>query len=118
MRIPPIVSLLILLSALAGCSTPSEFSFGKYSEAEQLYEKGKYEKAIRKYEEYIRENREGNMTVIAYYSVAKSYEALNRLEEARSVYRKIRDEYRRTVWAGFAKARLQELSLAASSTAN
>ena len=110
--------LLILLPVLAGCSTHSEFSFGNYSEAEQLYEKGKYEKAIQKYENYIRENREGDMVAIASYYMARSYEALKRPEEARSLYRKIRDEYRKSVWAGFAKERLQELSLALPSNLN
>ena len=119
MRIPSISFLLILLPVLAGCSsTPSEFSFGTYSDAERLYEKGEYENAIQKYENYIRENREGDMVAIASYYMARSYEALKRPEEARSLYRKIRDEYRKSVWAGFAKERLQELSLAVPSNPN
>lgn len=100
--------LLSLLSLLSCRSTPA-FDFGAYSEAERFYQKGQYEKAISKYQEYLRENREGNMVAIAHYYMAKSYEGLERTSEARQTYERIVREYPRLIWADFAKTRLKEL---------
>lgn len=98
-----------LLLSLGGCQTKPTFNFGAYSEAERLYEKKQYPKAIAKYEEYVRENPEGNMAVISYYSMAKSYEALSQTDQAREFYEKIVREYPEEIWSDFAKSRLKEL---------
>lgn len=100
---------LVCFLGIAGCQNRPSFQFGAYSQAEKFYEKGKYEKAIAKYEEYIRENPRGNMAAIAYYDMAKCYEALKRYERAREIYQKITQEYSGLVWVDFAKARLKEL---------
>ena len=92
-----------------GCQTRSSFDFGSYSQAEHFYEKGEYEKAIKKYQEYVRENRDGNMVAISYYYMAKSYDALKKRDEAREYYRKIIQDFPKSSWAAYAKTRLQEL---------
>ena len=102
--------LLFLSLIFVSCHSKPSFNFGSYSEAEQLYEKGEYEKAIGKYEKYIHENPEGNMAVIATYYMAKSYEATGRYEKARELYEKIVKEHPDVIWVDFAKDRLQELS--------
>lgn len=98
-----------LLIFLIGCQRTPTFQFGAYSEAEQFYEKGKYEKAIAKYQEYLKENREGNMAVIAYYYMAKSYQNLGLTREARQLYKRIVKEYPDLIWADFSKTQLKEL---------
>ena len=104
-------SLLIsvFLLSLGGCRTNPSFNFGAYSEAERFYEKKEYQKAILKYEEYLRENPEGNMAVISYYYMAKSFEGLGQRKEAQAIYKKIVKDYPNLVWADFAKTRLKEL---------
>jgi tetratricopeptide (TPR) repeat protein len=103
--------LLIGLSlfALSACRSTPSFNFGAYSEAERLYEKKEYEKAIQKYQEYIRMNPEGNMTVISRYYMAKSHEGLGQTEQARALYEEILREHPDLIWADFSKARLEEL---------
>ena len=106
----PTLALLLCLSILSSCqSRPPSFNFGAYSEAERFYEQGRYEKAIEKYQAYLRENPEGNMAAIASYSMAKSYEALGKLDQARPLYQKIIKEYSHLPWADFSKSRLKEL---------
>ena len=102
--------ILFFLMLAVGCKSSSSFNFGAYSEAEKFYEKKKYEKAIVKYGEYLRENPDGNMAVISYYYTAKSYDALGQLDKARELYEKIAKEHPSLVWANFSKARLEELS--------
>jgi TolA-binding protein len=103
--------ILLLLLVLVACRrTSPSFNFGDYSEAERLYEKGKYREAIAKYEEYIRENPEGNMAVIASYYMAKSYEGLGETDEARQIYEKIKKGHPGLIWADFSKTRLEELA--------
>ena len=102
--------VFLLLLGLAGCqSGPPQFQFGAYSEAERFYEKEEYAKAITKYQEYLRENRQGNMAVIAQYYMAKSHEALGQTDEARSLYEKIMKEHPALIWAEFSKSRLKEI---------
>ena len=109
MKARSLIAFLFLL-AFAGCqSQPPQFQFGAYSEAERCYEKKEYAKAIAKYQEYLRENQEGNMTVIARYYMAKSHEALGQTDEARSLYEKIMKEHPKLIWAEFSKSRLQEI---------
>ena len=103
--------LLLFLLSLLGCRTNPTFDFGTYSQAERFYEKKEYQKAISKYEEYLRENPEGNMAVISYYYMGKSFEGLGQVEEARELYKKIVKDYPHLVWADFAKTRLKELRL-------
>ena len=101
------VSLFLL--ALTSCRSNPSFNFGAYSEAEKFYEKREYGKAIAKYEAYVRENPEGNLAVISYYYMAKSYEGVGNVDKAKELYEKITQEHPRLVWANFARARLQEL---------
>ena len=102
--------ILISLLILGGCrSTPAAFNFGPYSQAERFYEKKEYSKAIAKYEEYVHENPDGNLAVISYFYMAKSYESLGQKEKARELYQKISREYPNVVWTNFAKARLKQL---------
>lgn len=105
-------NLLILIPLLvSGCRASSPaFQFGAYSEAERLFSKNEYAKAIEKYEEYLRNHPEGNMAVISHYYMAKSYEGLGDTPKAREIYGKIIKEHAGTVWADFAKARLGELA--------
>ena len=113
-----LVIILFLLLVFPGCSAaPRAFDFGTYSEAERHYEKGEYEKAIAKYEEYLREDPEGNLAVISTYYLAASHEGLGRAEEARRLYEKIIRGHPKLVWADFAKARLEELDSKARSPA-
>ena len=108
--------LLSLLLFSIGCRRLSpSFNFGSYSEAEHFYEKGEYEKAIAKYEEYGRENPEGNMAIIAHYYEAKSYEGLGHKDKAVQIYGKIAKEHPDLIWANFSKDRLQELQAQSSS---
>ncbi len=102
--------LLLLGLGWAGCqSRPQQFEFGAYSQAERHYEKKEYAKAIEKYQEYLRQNREGNMAVIATYYLAKSHEELGQQDEARALYEKITKESPSLIWAEFSQARLKEL---------
>lgn len=103
-------AFLAVLWTLTGCHTESSFHFGAYSEAEKFYEKKEFEKAIVKYEQYIRENPGGNMAAISLYYMAKSHEALKHWDKAREIYEKIVKEQSGPIWADFAKARLRELS--------
>ena len=102
------VFMFLLLMTSCRSLDPS-FNFGAYSAAERFYDKGAYEKAIAKYEEYIRENPEGNMAVISQYYMAKSYEGLSEPDKARELYEKIIKEHPDLVWANFSKERIQEL---------
>ena len=103
-------SLIIFsLGLFLGCHRSPSFNFGAYTEAERLYEKGKYEKALIKYQEYLRDNPEGNMAVISEYYMAKSYDALGDTGRARELYEKVVKEHPDLVWAGFSKTRLEEL---------
>lgn len=101
---------MVFLFALVGCGRFSSFNFGAYSEAEKLYEKRKYKEAIAKYGEYLTENPEGNMAVIANYYMAKSYEALGEWGKAGALYEKIVREHSDLPWANFSRERLTELS--------
>ena len=101
--------VFLFLLNLAGCRSTPAFNFGVYSQAERFYEKKQYSKAIAKYEEYVRENPDGNLAAISYYYTAKSYEGLGEREKAREIYQKIAKEYPNVVWADFATARLKEL---------
>ncbi len=103
-------SLLLLLILFSSCSHFKGSSFGPYSEAEDLYQQGKYEKAIAKYQEYIDENPEGNMAEIAIYYQAKSYAALGKTGEARNAFQKVIDTYPEEEWAAYAKEQLEKLS--------
>lgn len=101
--------VLALLILAWGCHRRPSLQFGAYSEAERHYEKGRYEKAIQKYQEYIRENPQGNMTVICLYYMAKSHEALGQRDQARELYQKIVREHKGLIWVDFSKDRLKEL---------
>jgi tetratricopeptide (TPR) repeat protein len=101
--------LIVSLLAFLGCRSTPAFNFGAYSEAERFYEKKEYEKAIAKYDQYIKENPEGNMAVIAHYYMAKSHEELGQPDPASTLYEKIIQDHPDLIWADFSKARLEEL---------
>lgn len=108
-----LVGMIVGGLLLASCASkgPAHYYFGDYSEAERLYNKGEYEKAIDKYNAYLQENPEGNLAVIARYYIGKSYAALGDKERAKEVFNKIVAEYPDLVWANFAKNQLKELEL-------
>lgn len=110
------VFTLLTLSSCAGRRGPENFYFGNYSEAETLYNKGQYEKAIEKYQAYIDENPEGNLAVISRYYIAKSHAALGHKDQAKQIYESIVKDYPELVWANFAKTQLQELETVSSSS--
>lgn len=104
--------LLILLAVfVSACATknPEAFYFGSYSEAEYLYGKGEYEKAIQKYQEYVDENPEGNMAVISQYYIAKSRVELGQVDQAKMIFNNIIQNHPDVVWANFSETQLAEL---------
>lgn len=105
--------ILIILGAIGfSCARgekPENFYFGTYSEAEQLYSRAEYEKAIQKYQAYIDENPEGNLAVISHYYIGKSYSALGRTEEARSIFERIIKDHPDLIWANFSETQLKEM---------
>ena len=108
--------MLCLLLQATSCAfhhSSRNFYFGNYSEAEQFYNKGQYEKAIQKYQAYIDENTEGNLAVISQYYMAKSHAALGHKDEAKALYQQIAQKYPDLVWANFSKTQLKELEGAA-----
>lgn len=101
---------LVTSLMLASCAHRQEtFYFGDYSQAEALYNRGEYEKAIQKYQAYMDQNPEGNLAVIARYYIAKSHTALGRTEEAKRIYQRIVEEKPDVIWANFAETQLKEL---------
>ena len=113
------LSIMLLMLAIAGfglaaCAhkNPESFYFGNYSEAEALYNRHQYEKAIQKYQTYIDENPEGNLALISQYYIARSHEALGRVEDARKIFQKIVSEHSDTVWANFSETQLKEMEKA------
>ena len=105
-------TLLFLIVAGIGLSCakrPATFYFKGYSEAESLYNKGEYQKAIEQYQAYIDQNPDGNLAVISQYYIAKSHAALGHVEEAKGLYQKIVKEHPNGVWANFAETQLKDL---------
>ena len=109
-----LVLCFVLLTASCAFRSTKSFYFGTYSEAEQFYSKGQYEKAIQKYQAYIDENPEGNLAVISQYYMAKSHAALGHSGEAKALYQQIAQKYPDLVWANFSKTQLKELDGSAS----
>jgi TolA-binding protein len=116
MRRYGVILFCFLLTSLSmACARKSQnFYFGNYSEAERLYSKGEYEKAIQKYQAYRDENPEGNLAVIAQYYMAKSYQALGKKDDAKTHYSEIADKHPDLVWANFAKTQLKEMEAPAA----
>ncbi len=112
MKKPLIFILLISISssACARRQSADNFYFGSYSEAEALYNRSEYEKAIQKYQAYIDENPQGNLAVIARYYMGRSYAALGKKEEAKALFQKVSTENRDLVWANFSQTQLRELN--------
>jgi len=106
-----VCGLLCTVLLFSSCSRHSseQFYFGSYSEAEQLYNKGQYAKAIEKYQNYVDDNPEGNLAVISNYYIAKSHAALGHADQAKEIYQKIIKEHPDLVWANFAETQLKEL---------
>ncbi|HLD50628.1 MAG TPA: tetratricopeptide repeat protein [bacterium] len=105
------ILLLVLGIGFSSCAhkTSENFYFGNYSEAEALYNRGEYEKAIQRYQAYVDENPEGNLALISQYYIARSKMALGRIDEAKSLFQKIVTEHRDTVWANFSESQLKDL---------
>ena len=106
-----ILMLSLIVFCLASCARNREdFYFGNYSQAEHLFNKGQYEKAIQKYQAYIDENPEGNLAIISSYYIAKSHAMLGHADEAKAIYQKLIQEHPDLVWANFAETQLKELN--------
>ena len=108
--------LILLLAAVTGCGMfkgrhrQEDFYFGSYSEGEALFKQKKYEQALSRYQAYIDENPEGNLSVIARYYMAKCYVGMGKKDEAKEIFQKIQKEHPDLVWANFSEAQLKELS--------
>ncbi len=104
-------SLGLIFLTLSACATnhPENYYFGDYSDAERLYNRGRYEKAIQKYQAYIDENPEGNLAVISMYYTARSHAALGHWDQAKGIYEKIVHEHPDLVWANFSETQLKQL---------
>lgn len=108
-----ILLLVTILSFSACARNPEKFYFGSYSEAETLYRKGDYDRAIQKYQAYTDENPEGNLAVISQYYIARSHAALGHKDEASSIFQRIIKDHPETVWANFSETQLKQLEVAA-----
>lgn len=86
------------------------FYFGAFSDGEQYFNKGEYEKAVEKYQAYIHENPEGNLSIISRYYIGKSYLALGETDKAKEAFELIVRDYPEQVWANFAKTQLEEIN--------
>lgn len=115
------ILLLLTLTVLAGCfgraHRQEDFYFGSYSEAEALYSRKQYDKALQRYQAYIDENPEGNLAVIAQYYMAKCHAALGHTPEAKALFKKIMTEHPDLVWANFSEAQLKDLNKAENEAA-
>lgn len=110
--------LIVITFSVMSCARrqgPDNFYFGAYSEAEALYNRKEYEKAIQKYQAYVDENPEGNLAVISRYYMGRSYAALGKTEQAKEIFEKIVAQHPNLVWANFADTQLKELQKSASS---
>jgi TolA-binding protein len=119
-RFLPLLLIVVMAFSMASCArwarkNPDNFYFGAYSEAEALFNRREYEKAIQKYQAYIDENPEGNLAVISQYYMAKSYAAIGKVDEAKSLYEKIVQNHSNLVWANFSETQLKELNNAPAS---
>lgn len=103
---------VLTVSACARRQSVDNFYFGAYSEAEVLFNRGEYEKAIQKYQAYIDENPSGNLAVIARYYMGKSYAALGKQDEAKALFEKVSRENPELVWANFSQSQLKEMAAA------
>lgn len=102
--------VLFCLVGISACAHQSEkFYFGDYSQAENFYQQGDFERAIQKYQAYIDENPEGNLAVIAAYYMARSHAALGHKEEAKALFEDIIKNHPQVVWANFSETQLKEL---------
>ena len=88
---------------------PRTFYFGNYSEAESLFNRGQYERAIQKYQAYIDENPEGNLAVISQYYIARSHLALSHRDEAKDIFQHLIQKYPDVVWARFSETQLKDM---------
>ena len=116
----PFFLIAVMAFSAVSCSrwarkNPDNFYFGAYSEAEALFNRKEYEKAIQKYQAYVDENPEGNLSVISQYYMAKSYAAIGKVDEARAIYQKIVQSHPNLVWANFSDTQLKELNSAPAS---
>jgi len=108
MRLGGILALLSVL--LVSCaSSVHKNAFGPYSAAETFYAKGNYPQAIKKYQEYLVSNPQGNLASIAEYYIAKSYAASGDTANARKSFTQVVEKFPGTSWAEFAKDQLEML---------
>ncbi len=112
MKMSKVLAVLLISVVSLSCARKlgaERFYFGPYSEAEKLYSRGKYEKAIEKYQAYINENPEGNLAVISQYYMAKSHAALGHTDQAKTIFQDIVSKHSDLVWGKFAESQLKEL---------
>ena len=98
---------LVLVSCSFGSS---QRAFGPYSEAEAFYRQANYPKAIKKYQQYLASNPQGNLAAISEYYIAKSYLASGDTAKARENFERVIEKFPRTSWSAFAKEQLEILS--------
>ena len=111
-----VLACILLLFASCG-KGPEHYYFGDYSEAERLYNREDYKKAIVKYQAYLDDNPEGNLAVISQYYIGRSYAALGRPDEAVKAFDKVVKDHPKTVWANFAEQQMKEIESRAPKTA-
>lgn len=106
------ILVLILMAPvfLAACAHFQEPDFGHYSKAEEYYSQGNYEKAIAEYANYLKQEPQGNMAIIAHYYTAKSQAAGGNITAAREGFQSIIEKYPDSDWAVFSRARIKELA--------
>ncbi len=110
-----LAALILVVLSTSGCihiHNREAFYFGSYSEAERLFAKGEFDKAIQKYQAYIDENPEGNLAIISQYYIARSHAALGHKDEALQLFRQIIEKYPDVIWANFSQTQLKELESA------
>lgn len=65
----------------------------RYRQAENVYQSGDYEGAIKEFKQYLRITNSDNLVPVAYSNLADAYKQLNRIDEAMEAYQNIVDEF-------------------------
>jgi TolA-binding protein len=100
------VSLCVLA---AGCATNQYYINDAYDNAEKAYDKGRYTEAADHYQKFITENPDSNLTDVAYYYLAESYQKAGDDAKAKKVFQQLIDKYENGFWVDSAKRKLKEM---------
>ena len=104
-----LIPFLLFPMLVSSCASFQKSRYGSYAEAEKAFSRGKYEKAITGYRDYLEQNPGSGMAVIAEYYIGKSYAAMGRIGEAEKAYRDVIEKYPQSSWADFSQKRLNEI---------